>query len=117
MANLITNRDSHFINELESFFNEKDFKVSYDSDSVELETWTNGGVNMFIHFRNTDEFFDYVNNFNSSIDNEIVLHRQDTRYIQAFTLRESLKDFNSYDKRIKKVATKFKKLLKTFKKL
>lgn len=73
----------------------------------ELNTYTNGGVNqiLFIDFRNTDKNPKNANDFKElfservnsiDIDEEIELHRQMKDYKQAFTISESLKDFEAW---------------------
>ena len=74
----------------------------YESENgeIDLETWTNGGVNMFIYLDTTSEetitqqFRNYVDNFD--IDEEIDLHRQGEDYKNAFTIIESVNDFENY---------------------
>lgn len=72
-----------------------------ENGGVELETWTNGGVNMFITLVDikTDEDIlrglkEYKNNF--SVDEEVMLYLQDKSYKEDFTIRESLEDFEDY---------------------
>lgn len=63
-----------------------------------LEQWTNGGVDMIIEFeknRNViDALQEYIDNFD--IDEEIEIYRQDKRYRENFTIRESLADFENW---------------------
>lgn len=79
---------------------EDNFEVSECDDSIELETWTNGGVNMFICLDKTsdetitEQFRNYVDNFN--IDEEIDLHREGKEYRNNFTISESIDDFRNY---------------------
>jgi hypothetical protein len=92
---------------LKNFFEEKDFNVHLtEQDSVqcaEVETWTNGGVNMIMWLNpfTVEEFTQRVNDFD--VDEEIELHRQGQDYKNAFTIRESLKDFENYHNRLKDV--------------
>lgn len=77
-----------------------------DSQAYELETWTDGGVDMIIAIEADnalEDFKDYVNNFD--IDNTIENHRLDKRYCDAFTIKQSLSDFESYLKWLKKIVT------------
>lgn len=99
-----------FISIVESF----DFIVhEYEEDDVlrgyELETWTNGGVDMllFIDCRNCPEVsVEFVieelerNICSFSVDEEIDLHRQGKAYRNDFTIRESLEDFEEYEARL-----------------
>lgn len=77
-------------------------------EGIEFETWTNGGVNM-IHYLHKSEgcYFKQisilVSDFN--IDYEIDLHRQDERYRQAFKIKESVIDFESYLSYLQKIAS------------
>lgn len=75
----------------------------------ELETWTDGGVNMvlFIDCRDypevSSEFL--IEAMESaicafSVDEEIDLHRQDEAYRDVFTIRQSLEDFEEYETRL-----------------
>lgn len=70
--------------------------TGYDG-SWELETWTDGGVNMIFYLDTSDkvsEFSSIVNNFD--VDEEIDLHREDKRYQKAFTISESVEDFEGF---------------------
>jgi hypothetical protein len=92
---------------LKNFFEEKDFNVHLnEQDGVqcaEIETWTNGGVNMIMWLNpfTIEEFTQRVDDFD--VDEEIELHRQGQDYKNAFTIRESLKDFEDYHNRLKDV--------------
>ena len=85
-----------FIEKIEDFFG-----VYEDNEIVELETWTDGGVNMHIVLRKgsdksyLQQFEDYLKNFD--VDEEIEIHRQDKQYKNDFTIRESLQDFEAYN--------------------
>lgn len=71
-----------------------------ENGEIELETWTNGGVNMFIYLDTTSEetitqqFRNYFDNFD--IDEEIDIHRQGEDYKDRFTITESVEDFENY---------------------
>jgi len=99
--------------QLQKFFEENDFNVHlYKEEEVqvgEIETWTSGGVNMIIFLRpfTKEEFYSYVNDFN--VDNEIELYRQAKDYCSAFTIRESLDDFEEFHCRIRDVMLKLEK--------
>lgn len=78
---------------------EDNFNIYNDEDNLmELESWTDGGVDMIIDIdTNNDllqELKNYVSNFN--IDEEIDLYRQGKDYRDNFTISESLKDFENY---------------------
>ena len=100
--------------ELQDFFEECDFIVhQFEEDNnkcAELESWTDGGVDMIIYLNpfTKEEFISYVNNFD--IDEEIDIYRQDKRYRKDFTISESVKDFSKYHRELKNVAKKLSKL-------
>lgn len=97
---------------LKNFFKEKDFNVHLvEQDNVqcaEIETWTNGGVNMILWLNpfTIEEFEERVNDFD--VDEEIDLHRQGQDYKNAFSIRESVKDFEDYHSRLKDVLSELK---------
>lgn len=73
----------------------------------ELNTYTNGGVNMiiFLDFRdstlNPENPIDFINVWNEyfegfDIDDEVLIHRQDEYYVRAFSLTESINDFRDW---------------------
>ena len=76
---------------LKKFFEEKDFNVHLieqdGNQCAEVETWTNGGVNMILWLNpfTIEEFKQIVNDFD--VDEEIELHRQGQDYRNAFTIR------------------------------
>jgi uncharacterized protein YecA (UPF0149 family) len=92
---------------LKNFFEEKDFNVHLTEQDgnqcAEVETWTNGGVNMILWLNpfTVEEFKERVNNFD--VDEEIELHRQEQDYKNAFTIRESVEDFEDFHIRLKDV--------------
>lgn len=96
-----------FIEKIEDFFG-----VYEDEQIVELETWTDGGVNMHIVLRKDSDksylqqFEEHLKNF--SVDEEIELHRQSDRYKNDFTIRESLEDFEAYHEWLKNVYSQIK---------
>ena len=82
----------------------------------ELNSDTYGGVNIiiFLDFRdnNLNPFLDenfisafkeWVDNFD--IDEQIDMHRQDERYRNDFTIKESLDDFTDYKTRLEVIFT------------
>ena len=97
-------------NKLKDFFEENDFIVHLtEQDGVqcaEIETWTNGGVDMILWLNpfTVKAFEDVVNNFN--VDDEIEIHRQGKDYKNAFTIKESLNDFEEYHGRLKNTLSK-----------
>ena len=95
---------------LKSFFEENDFNVHLcEQDGVqcaEVETWTEGGVNMIIWLNpfTIEEFEYYVNNFD--VDGEIDLHREGKDYRNVFSIHDSLNDFDDFHDRLKDVLSK-----------
>tara|TARA_R110000772_G_C13040730_1_gene412910 strand:- start:76 stop:426 length:351 start_codon:yes stop_codon:yes gene_type:complete len=80
----------------------------------ELSTFTQGGVNeiLFLDFRSENqnpenvsdfikEFKDYINS--QSIDDRIERNRQSPLYRNDFTIKESLKDFTNFQKKLKRI--------------
>ena len=76
------------------------FNINESAYELELESWTNGGVNMFISIdKNSDnnlleQLERFVENFD--IDEEIDIHREDKNYKRNFTIRESINDFENW---------------------
>lgn len=85
------------------------FTIYEDDEIVQLETWTYGGVNMIITLWKQDEqslveqFWRHAH-YDFDIDNEIDIHRQDPRYRDAFTIAQSLRDFETYHDHIVDIA-------------
>jgi hypothetical protein len=94
--------------ELEEFFQQHGFQVYLtDQDDVqcaEVESWTDGGVDMIIWLNpfTKEEFIQYVENFD--IDEEITINRQNELYCDNFTIAESVKDFTTYHNGLKNIA-------------
>lgn len=90
---------------LAELFEANNFKVyQFQQDGkhhAELETWTDGGVNMIITLMpfTAKSFLSYVKDFD--VDELIDLYRQDPGYRNAFTIAQSLKDFRRFHKRLK----------------
>lgn len=96
--------DDNFSDFFELFFS----GIHEDKKGIEFETWTNGGVNMVHYFRASDgcyfmQFRELRSHFN--LDEEIDLHRQDKRYCDAFKIRKSVEDFESYLNYLNKIAS------------
>ena len=93
---------------LENFFEKHDFNVHlFEREGMscaEIETWTDGGVNMIINLMpfTAEEFIEYVEGFN--VDEEIDMHRENIQYKNDFTVSESLKDFTNFYERLKKLS-------------
>ncbi len=85
---------------------------------MEIETWTNGGVDMIHTFYFCDDYQELydINNVekqlqeiveNFSIDDEIDMYRQDKNYKSNFTISQSLDDFTEYQKNLEDLANNF----------
>lgn len=85
------------------------FHVHEDKQVVELETWTEGSVNMFVHLRKEtavsylDQFKNHIEEF--SVDEEVDLHREDSHYRNHFTVTESVEDFQTYKEKLISILT------------
>ena len=75
------------------YLNEQDGQVV-----AEIEKWTSAGVDMIITLFPFcfESLSVYVDDFD--VDDEIESHRQDERYKMAFTIRQSLEDFEDFEK-------------------
>lgn len=93
---------------------EEKFNISEDDNIIELESWTDGGVDMLISLdkRSYDDIIQalkfYVDNFD--IDEEIELYREGKEYKEHFTIRQSLEDFEDYINSINDVINDLKEL-------
>ena len=90
------------------------FRVHKFSDGyVELEQWTNGGVDMIITFDSKTDtplvaLTDYLKGFD--IDEEIDVYRQDEQYRNAFTHEQSVADFKDWQDTIQATIDSLKKI-------
>lgn len=107
--NNISQRDKDFIKYAQTVVNddllpwfvieEMDFEGE-NENSLVLAHHTKGGaeVGVVLYTNHSDsfekQFSDYVDGFD--VDEKIDLHRQDDRYRNDFTIRESLEDFEDY---------------------
>ena len=93
---------------LQAFFEENEFIVHMEEggESAEIETWTKGGVNMIFDLDpfTAEEFKQRVADFD--IDEEIDLHREDKRYKAAFTISQSVADFQAFKDYLEGLAAK-----------
>ena len=95
---------------LEEFFNIHEFE-----NSIDLENWTDGGVDMFITIdKNSnatllEQLESFIDNFD--IDEEIDTYRQDESYKRTFTISESLVDFEKWVDYIKIAISKLEYVL------
>ena len=117
-----TKEEKEIINNIKKTFEKFGFNVYINNsngvnNSLEIEKWTDGGVDM-IHSLDFEDFRDLynVNEIEKelkklakdfSIDDEIDLHREGTDYRKAFTISESLKDFTEYSKELETLSEFF----------
>lgn len=84
----------------------------------ELNAYTNKGVNeiLFLDFRDENkdpnnpkdfiqEFEDYINY--EKVDDRVHRNMQDKKYREDFTIKQSLKDFTKFDKKLKRILKEF----------
>ena len=96
------------------------FNINESAYELELESWTNGGVNMFISIdKNSDnnlleQLERFVENFD--IDEEIDIHREDENYKRNFTIKESINDFENWVDYIEECISKLEEYNKIFNK-
>ena len=88
------------------------FNINESAYGLELESCTDGGVNMLIGI-DKDSDYDllaqleqFVENFD--IDEEIDIHRQDAYYRRKFTIKESIRDFENWVDYIEECISKLK---------
>lgn len=84
----------------ELFFAHVDICNFANGDGIEMETWTDGGVNMIVCLENDKGLLE-----NFDVEEEIDLHREGESYKRAFTLRQSLNDFEDYLKWLNKIVS------------
>ena len=101
------------LQQCEVFLNENNigwsryYKENGECVGIEIEQWTDGGVDM-IHLidgrdrdmNDPDWWKDELESIYEAfdIDDEIDLNRQSEEYRSAFTCRQSVEDFENYDK-------------------
>ena len=88
------------------------FNINESAYGLELESCTDGGVNMLIGI-DKDSDYDllaqleqFVENFD--IDEEIDIQRQDAYYRRKFTIKESIRDFENWVDYIEECISKLK---------
>jgi len=99
----------------------------YEENNVlcgyELSTYTDAGVNEIIFldfredFKNPKNIDDFIKEFKSymkhyTIDERIENNRQNAKYKEDFTLKQSLKDFSKWYKKIKELIKEIESLKK-----
>lgn len=100
-------RDEAFKRVIEGYF-----RVHQSKEGLELETWTQGGVNMIFFLEEDgkdsllEKFEERVENFD--VDEEIDVHRQDLSYRSAFTIEASLNDFKAFKTKIDEILSSVK---------
>ena len=121
-------KEKVILNDIIKTFEEFGYKVDllYENGMVsgyEIETWTDGGVDM-IH--DITFFDDYENVYSVEaikkelanlyqsfeVDEEIDVYRQMQDYKKAFTIRQSLEDFEQYDKKLEDLMINFREKYK-----
>lgn len=91
--------------ELQSFLEYKGFKVFVSDECCELENYTKRGVSM-LHVIQPFSKIELISTFSSfDVDEEIDLHRQDERYRKVFTIRQSVYDFEEYERKLEDCIT------------
>ena len=118
-----TKKEELLLDNIRKTFESFGFNVNIYSENgiynqIEIESWTDGGVDMVetIYFNEVyqdiydakkidKELQNIVDNF--SVDEEIDLHREGQDYKNAFSIRESLEDFESYYNKLKDSSKNF----------
>lgn len=120
-ADMMANKEL-ILQQCEVFLNENNIGYSRYNENgecvgIEMEQWTDGGVDM-IHLIDgrdrdmndpewwKDELEAIYEAFD--VDDEIDINRQDEKYRSAFTYRQSVEDFEDYDKWLKGIAEQAK---------
>lgn len=94
------NNDFKIINDKQMEYLKEHFKVYESESQFELESWTDGGVDMFIYIdkesykKVAEQLKEFIDNFD--IDDEIDTYRRDKTYCDAFRITDSVKDFEGY---------------------
>lgn len=93
---------------------ERYFNICENDEYIELEIWTNSGVDMFIYIEH-DKFESvlegiekYIDDFD--IDDVIDTYRHGKDYRETFTIKESLKDFEQYIETLTDVCSELESL-------
>lgn len=110
------------LQQCEVFLNENNigysrYKENGECVGIEMEQWTDGGVDM-IHLidgrdrdmNDPDWWKDELEAISEAfdVDEEIDINRQGEKYRSAFTYRQSVEDFEDYDKWLKGIAEQAK---------
>lgn len=118
---------TEFIVELEKIASMHDFKLHpYEENGIlcgyEMEGWTPAGVNMlhFVDCRdvgvNPTTVYEELDKIWRcfEVDEQIDQHRQDKRYAQDFTIRQSLEDFEIYNRQLANFCKEAMEVLETY---
>lgn len=94
---------------LEDNFNIYD-EIYSDGTCMELEAWTDGGVDMIITIDYEKDIIKGLENYldNFDVDEEIDIYRQSEDYRSAFRITESVKDFENWVKFIEDIIKQLK---------
>ena len=105
-----------FLNE-NNIFCSRYYNENGECVGIEIEQWTDGGVDM-IHLidgrdrdmNDPDWWKDELEAISEAfdVDEEVDINRQDEKYRSAFTYRQSVEDFEEYDKWLKGIAEQAK---------
>lgn len=94
-----------FLEKIKGFFG-----VNYPDNYLELESFTDGDVNMFITLDSNEDktlfeqFKDQVRYFD--VDEEVHYHINDSKYKDHFAISESLNDFKKHKKWLDSIVVK-----------
>lgn len=117
-----TAKKEAILHQCEAFLDENNigysrYKENGECVGIEIEQWTDGGVDM-IHLidgrdrdmNDPDWWKDELEAISEAfdVDEEIDINRQDEKYRSAFTYRQSVEDFEDYDKWLKGIAEQAK---------
>ena len=105
-----------FLNE-NNIFCSRYYEENGECVGIEIEQWTDGGVDM-IHLidgrdrdmNDPDWWKDELEAISEAfdVDEDVDINRQDEKYRSAFTYRQSVEDFEEYDKWLKGIAEQAK---------
>lgn len=95
---------------------DRHFHTHDSQHDIALETWTNGGVNMFvvIYKDNEESYFTQFKKYAETlnVDELVDEHRSDDKYKQAFTITEGLADFTAYKEKLLSIVRELENLSK-----
>jgi hypothetical protein len=101
------------MNKITEVLENLDFIVHNDEEdsSIEIECWTEAGVNMFIIPKEFTEesIIKEINEFD--IDEQVHLHFEMKSYKKDFTIKRSLEDFEKFKNRLLELKNKLEDIL------